>query len=348
MFGLTVCRSLALAAVICSAPAFAATPQFGEKFQPVEASVQQAAMGGGINVLGYDPGWQDHAKARFQPELFAPIRAAGFKTVRIAVQAFDFMKPDGSFDPAWLARLDGFIKAALDQGLIVILDEHDFWFCGRDPEGCRPKLKQFWRFMAPHYAQASNRLLFEILNEPNNAMTPALWNEQLLEMLAIIRESNPTRNVIIGPGLGNDVTALPKLELPENDRHIIATVHYYHPMDFTHQGAGFAGPPYDTHIGVTWGKPDEVKLLEDEFDGVKAWADAHRRPIFLGEFGVFDRGTMSERVKYTKAVRQAAEARGFSWAWWQFDGDFVLWDYAKPGWVEPLLEALLPAGKASQ
>jgi endoglucanase len=42
-------------------------------------------------------------------------------------------------------------------------------------------------------------------------------------------------------------------------------------------------------------------------------------------------------------VVRAAELRGFSWAWWQFDGDFVLWDFSKPGWVEPILNALIPS-----
>ncbi|MBP0500634.1 hypothetical protein J8J32_21400, partial [Mycobacterium tuberculosis] len=47
-----------------------------------DAAVQAAALGRGINVLGYDPIWSDPAKARFKPQHFAAIRAAGFKTVR--------------------------------------------------------------------------------------------------------------------------------------------------------------------------------------------------------------------------------------------------------------------------
>ena len=97
----SVCCGLAAAAMLLglSASASAEVPRLGEPFTPIDAATEQAAMGGGVNVLGYDPGWHDAAKWRFQPELFRTIHAAGFKTVRIAVQAFDFLGADGKFDP---------------------------------------------------------------------------------------------------------------------------------------------------------------------------------------------------------------------------------------------------------
>ena len=42
------------------------------------------------------------------------------------------------------------------------------------------------------------------------------------------------------------------------------------------------------------------------------------------------------------AVRSEAERRGFGWAYWQFEGDFVVWDMAKQQWVEPIRKALIP------
>jgi endoglucanase len=317
-------------------------PLFGETFTPVDAVAQNAAMGGGVNVLGYDPVWREPGKARFVPEHFRVIREAGFKNVRVVLQAFDFIDGSGKLDPRWLATLDGFVKVALDQGLTVILDEHDFTLCGKDTALCRTKLDAFWSTIAPHYKDASNRLVFEILNEPHEALTAEVWNKQLVESLAIIRASNPTRNVIIGPGNWNGLEFLPKLELPMSDQHIIVTVHYYHPMSFTHQGASWV-PQYEDKLGVTWGSAAEIKLLNDELDDVKAWSLVHKRPIFLGEFGAYDKAAMTDRAKWDGAVARAAEARGFSWAYWQFDPDFVLWDFSKPGWVEPILNALIPS-----
>jgi len=316
--------------------------QFGEAFVPADAAAQNAAMGAGVNVLGYDPVWREPGKARFVPEHFRIIREAGFKNVRVVLQAFAFIGSDGKLDPKWLATLDGFVKAALDQGLTVILDEHDFNLCAEDPGVCRTKVNAFWNEIAPHYKDASNRLIFELLNEPHGAVTDEMWNAMLAETLAVVRSTNPTRTVIVGPGHWNSLKSLPLLQLPQTDRHIIVTFHYYTPMEFTHQGATFVGPQIAAHTGVVWGSPAETKLLNDEFDEVKAWSVAHDRPIFLGEFGVYDRAAMGERVHWADAVARAAERRGFSWAWWQFDGDFVLWDFSEPGWVKPILNTLIP------
>jgi endoglucanase len=41
-------------------------------------------------------------------------------------------------------------------------------------------------------------------------------------------------------------------------------------------------------------------------------------------------------------VARAAEALGWSWAYWQFDNDFILWDMKADKWVEPILRALIP------
>ena len=141
------------------------------------------------------------------------------------------------------------------------------------------------------------------------------------------------RNVIIGPASFNNVGWLDKLVLPKNDRHIIITVHYYQPMSFTHQGANWT-PEYANFSGNTWGTPADYAALEKDFDGVQAWAKKNDRPILLGEFGAYDKGPLESRVKYTAAVARAAEKRGWAWAYWQFDSDFIVYDIDKDQWVE--------------
>ena len=44
----------------------------------------------------------------------------------------------------------------------------------------------------------------------------AAWNALHAEALAVIRKTNPTRNVIIGPAFWNNVGWLDKLELPDD------------------------------------------------------------------------------------------------------------------------------------
>jgi len=319
-----------------------ALPAFAQPFTPINAATQNMQMTRGVNVLGYDPVWTDPAKGRFQPRHFKIIHDGGFSAVRIALFSFDHMDSSNQLNPEWLMTLDTMVKAAVDEGLIVILDEHDFLICGKDAAVCKTKLNAFWTQIAPRFKDAPNTVIFEVLNEPHDAMTAEIWNPQLRETLAIIRATNPTRNVIVGPAGWNGMEQLPTLDLPADDQHIIVTFHDYHPMNFTHQGAAWAPAEVRSLSGVTWGSDADVTLLNKEFDTVKAWSDAHHRPIYLGEFGAYDKAPMESRVKWTAAMARGAEARGFSWGYWQLDGDFILYDLGKDEWVKPIRDALIP------
>ncbi len=301
---------------------------------------QVKMMGRGVNILGYDPIWRDPAQARFRLEHLARIKKAGFDTVRVNLHAFEHMDAENRINPAWLALLDRVVFAALAHKLTVILDEHNFSACGEKADACKPRLMAFWRQISRHYKDADEGVVFEILNEPNGQLGAAVWNRWLVEALAIIRQTNPTRNVVIGPVFWNNIEYLNALDLPKADRHIIATVHYYLPMEFTHQGAPwFSG---GSRTGVTWGTPAERSSMKKDFALVQRWAKAHDRPILLGEFGAYDKGDMASRVAYTAAAAREAEALGWAWTYWQFDGDFIVFDMKTDNWVKPIHDALVP------
>ncbi len=306
----------------------------------ITARDQVKTMARGINVLGYDPLWKDPAQARFQMRHFKTIKDGGFDTVRVNLQAFSHMDADNRLDPAWLKTLDQVVQAALAQKLTVILDEHDFNDCGADPVACKPRLVAFWKQIGEHYKDAPDGVVFELLNEPNKGLTDEVWNAWIVELLSVVRATNPTRNVVVGPAFWNNISHLDRLKLPEGDRHLIATVHYYLPMEFTHQGA--AWNPDTPKTGVTWGTPAERARMKTDFDGVQAWSKAHDRPILLGEFGAYDKGDMTSRAAYTAAAAREAEARGWAWSYWQFDSDFVAYDIKTDAWVEPIHGALIP------
>ena len=306
----------------------------------IAPAVQVKAMTRGVNVLGYDPIWKDPAQARFQMRHFKTIKDGGFNAVRINLHAFSHMDSGNRLDPAWLKTLDQAVQAALAQKLTVILDEHNFGDCGTDPAACKPKLIAFWKQIGERYKDAPDGVVFELLNEPNKGLTDELWNSWIAELLPVVRATNPTRNVIVGPAFWNNISHLDQLKLPENDRHLIATVHYYLPMEFTHQGASWN--PDTAKLGVTWGTPAERQRMKADFDTVQAWAKSHDRPMLLGEFGAYDKGDMASRAAYTAAAAREAEARGWAWAYWQFDSDFIVYDIKKDGWVEPIHEALVP------
>ncbi len=303
-------------------------------------------LGRGVNIIGYDPLWSSRDKARFHKKHFRLIAEAGFNHVRVNLHPWRDRKIDAQNRLAadWLETLDWVVKQALENKMLVILDLHEFQEMGRDAEGNRQRFLATWKQLAERYRHASDDVLFEILNEPNQKLTPELWNHYLRDALTVIRSSNPSRAVVVGPGFWNSVDYLDKLQLPVEDRHLIVTVHYYKPMAFTHQGAFWTGQK--DKVGVLWnGTAQEHAAVERDFDKVQAWAQKNQRPVYLGEFGAYDKGELASRVRYMSFVAREAERRGWSWGYWQFDGDFIVFDMKTQQWFEPILRALIPPSK---
>ena len=330
-------KSLFAAALMLALTAFAPSAAAQQAVEP------SPRLSRGVNVLGYDPIWQDPAKGRFQERHFAEIRRGGFDFVRVNLHAFRHMDERNRLSPAFLERLDWIVREASEAGLSVILDEHDFNACAEDVAACRVRLGAFWSQVAPRYRDAPKGVMFELMNEPHGPLDAATWNDFFPELLAIVRQTNPTRWVVIGPTNWNHVSQLPTLELPKDDRRIIATFHYYEPFRFTHQGASWVEEMKDVS-GIGWGSEADRARLRTDFAKAAEWARANSRPVLLGEFGAYDRGGIPQamRVAYTEAVAREAERNGFAWAAWQFDSDFIVWDMERDGWFEPIHRALVP------
>ena len=60
---------------LCIAALAAAT--LAQAKDPLTPAAQVAAMGRGVNIVGYDPLWQDASKARFQQKLVPILQELG-------------------------------------------------------------------------------------------------------------------------------------------------------------------------------------------------------------------------------------------------------------------------------
>ncbi|WP_082450048.1 glycoside hydrolase family 5 protein [Sphingomonas sp. Leaf231] len=296
----------------------------------------------GVNIIGYDPIWQDRSRARFQSRHFKIIRQGGFDFVRVVLQSFRHMNAQNRLDPRWLETLDWVVSEASAAGLSVILDEHDFDVCSKAPDACEPKLLAFWRQIGDRYRDAPDTVLFELLNEPHAPLDAARWNAMLARLIPMVRATNPRRTLVIGPTRWNNLEELPTLQLPKSDRNILVTFHSYEPFRFTHQGASWAGEAADLK-NIPFTVADEARIRSD-YDKVAAWSKANDRPVLMGEFGAYEKsGTpVAARARYTATVRREAEAHGFPWAYWQFDSDFIVYDIDRDRWAEPIRAALIP------
>ena len=322
----------------------------GPKYVEISAKDEVAQMGAGVSVIAGWDGYWNGGSTKFKLSQIRKIKEAGFTTIRIPLSTFDknamHMDAQGHLDPKYLKKLDAVVDAAISAKLFVIIDEHDYDTCSKDADACAQILPNVWYELSDHYKNAPNSVMFELLNEPHDKIDATTWNAWIPDLLGIVRQTNPTRNVIIGPTHWNSSADLPLLQLPA-DKHIIVTFHYYEPMTFTHQGATWVGPEIEKERGeFHWtGTPDQMAKLNGDFDKIAAWAQANDRPILLGEYGTYAKySAMDDRVAWTRAVSKAAADRGFARIAWEFaegpDG-FTLYDQDKNQWVEPIKNAVL-------
>ena len=302
-------------------------------------------LGRGINLgNALDAPSEGEWGLTLQPEYFEAIKQAGFDSVRIPVRWATHTGPGPDFliDPVFLARVDWAVDQALSRGLATVLNAHHDDDLYKDPAKHEARLKATWRQIATRYRGRPDLLYFELLNEPNGGLTDEGWQAMFPGLLAIVRESNPRRPVIIGPGHWNNVDNLKGLSLPESDRMLIGTFHYYSPFHFTHQGAEWVQGS-QAWKGETWtGTSPQIEALGKDFAKADAWSKAHGRPVYLGEFGAYSAADMNSRAKWTAAVSRAAERQGFSWAYWEFASGFGAYNKDEARWRSPLKDALIP------
>ncbi len=303
-------------------------------------------LGKGINLgnaleAPYEGAWDMF----IHEEYLQKIKEAGFESVRIPIRwnAHAMENHPYTIYESFFNRVDEVVAWSLDRGLAVMINIHHYNELMENPQQHRQRLMKLWEQIAGHYKDYTEELVFEILNEPHDNLTPNLWNQYLADALEIIRQTNPKRVVAIGTANWGGFGGLQDLEMPSNDRQLIATVHYYNPFQFTHQGASWAGDHTDEWLGTTWDATDTEKAeVDEDFDAVRDWAETNNRPIHVGEFGAFSTADDKSRERWTTYVREASEEREFSWAYWEFGAGFGVYNRNTGQWRDYLLRALIP------
>ncbi|PIS29547.1 MAG: endoglucanase [Candidatus Marinimicrobia bacterium CG08_land_8_20_14_0_20_45_22] len=278
-----------------------------------------------------------------QDSYFDTIKSAGFNAVRIPIRWSAHAAADSPYtiSPVFMNRVRHVVSTALTKNLAVVINIHHYDEIFQSPSVHQARFLSLWRQIGVQFKDASNHLVFEILNEPHDQLTASLWNEYLSSALAVIRETNPHRTVIIGVAEWGGLAALNKLSIPESDTNLIVTLHYYEPFSFTHQGAEWVTGSNEW-LGTTWmATTTEKSNLEENFDQIKVWADDHHRPIFIGEFGAYSKADMTSRALWTQYVVSACQERDFSWAYWEFCSGFGAFDTKTGTWRQSLLNALI-------
>lgn len=279
-----------------------------------------------------------------EEEYFDLIKQAGFQSVRIPIRwsAHTTRVPPYVIDTQFLRRVDWAVEQALSRGLAAIINVHHYEELMQEPAAHKARFLAIWGEVAAYFKDRPLMLFFELLNEPSYHLTPSLWNEYAREAIALVRESNPYRTILVSPGFWGNFRFLDQLVLPEHESNVIVSIHYYEPFEFTHQGAEWVAGS-NAWLGTTWnGTVAEQQAIELAFRSAVNWATAQNRPLNLGEFGAYSKADMDSRVRWTAFVARTAEAFGMSWHYWEFISGFGAYDGQAGSWREPLLRALIP------
>jgi endoglucanase len=140
----------------------------------------------------------------------------------------------------------------------------------------------------------------------------------------------------------SSVAGLGSLELPADER-LVATVHYYEPFRFTHQGAGWE-PGSAAWLGTRWGTDADHAAVTADLELAAGWARERGVPLYVGEFGVLENADPGSRLRWTAWVRHELSRLGLPWAYWDFATDFGVYDLERGEWRSELLAALRAEG----
>lgn len=300
-------------------------------------------LGRGVNLGdALDAPYEGDWSLTLKEEFFPLIAQAGFDSIRVPIRWTTHAEdaPPYTIDPQFFERIDWVLANAQANGLAVVIDHHHYDQVMSDPAGQHDKFVAMWRQIATRYQNAPDSVIFELLNEASGEFTATGWNRLVAELVAVIRETNPTRAILVGPIEYNKIVGLPSLKLPD-DPNLIVTFHYYEPFSFTTQGAEWMEGAM-AWLGNTWeGNAIQRDVIEHDFAKVATWARVNQRPIYLGEFGAINKADNQSRVRWTKAVAQSASSHGFSLAYWEFASGFGLYDRESQQWNQELLNAVL-------
>ncbi len=322
-------------------------------------------------------------RTHIQEDDFARLDSLGFDFVRIPIDEVQFWDEEGNKLPeAWqllTQALDWSVKHHLRAIVdLHIIRSHYFNAVNEGQENAntlftsekaQQDLINLWYQLSEALKGYSNdSVAYEFMNEPV-APEHEQWNQLVAKVHAALRKVEPKRTLVIGSNLWQGYQTIKYLRVPENDKNIVLSFHYYNPMILTHYGAWW------TPIGKYKGKvnypgilvskedyeaaPDSLKpelepYLTQEYNIDKIRADfkdaieaakKYNLQLFCGEWGVYEPVDRNLAYAWTKDMLKVFDEFNIAWTTWCYDADFGFWDQKKHDFKDKPLVDLLMASK---
>lgn len=304
-------------------------------------------LGGWLSQCDYS---KDRLDNFIQEADFAKIASWGADHVRLPFDYNIIQTEDGILIEDGFARIQKAVDYCEEYGLNLVLDLHKtkgFSFDeGEKQVGffeSQPLQNRFyalWEEMAKRFGRYSDRVAFELLNEVTDKEFMDEWNRISTECIKKIRVFAPDTVILIGGYWNNSPEAVEDL-LPPYDDKIVYNMHCYDPLKFTHQGATWT----DMIIPEERFSFDEMNIKTEDFlqtfAAAREAAQKNNTVLYCGEYGVIDRVTPEDTVKWFKTIHAAFIEMGISRCAWSYkEMDFGLSDERLSDVIDTLIQYL--------
>ena len=263
-------------------------------------------------------------------ELILFVKASGFNSIRIPVTWEPHMDESYSVDERWMDRVAEIVDYAYGEGMYVIINaHHDRWYIPSAENEARAKevMRILWKQIALRFAEYDERLLFESMNEPRLIGTAHEWTPGTAEAQRIVNElnevfvktvrecggNNAGRYLVLPTyGANSKPEAIEAFRLPEGEKHLIASVHFYNPHSF----ASAEG----THARWSRDIPEDTEQINRTIRALEHHFTGKGIPAMVGEFGAADKGNLSARLDWTSYITEKARQSNIVCFWWDPGG----------------------------
>jgi hypothetical protein len=256
---------------------------------------------------------------------FDDYKNAGFTAIRIPITWDLHLSKTAPYavDSSWMTHVEQVVDSGLKSNLVIIINaHHEGWIKNSYTDANKERFDSLWSQIARRFRNKSDKLIFEIINEPN-PMTLVNVNELNKRTLKTIRRTNSTRIVIFSGNSYSNSAELIAATIPDiNDKYLIGYYHSYDPYPFGLKGTG------------SYGSETDKARTNGIFDRVSNWSVQTGIPVILGEYGYMRKCDYNSRMcAYATAVEYAL-AHGIPAFAWDDNGDFPIYNRKSGGFNE--------------
>ena len=284
------------------------------------AQMQKGINLGNTHEPPTEAGWNNPKAEEYYFDLY---KEAGFQCVRIPVRWDNYTGKTSPYEITdyWLNRIEQVVDWGLERGLFIVINaHHEEWIKSDYSETNQARFDSIWSQIAERFKNKSEKLLFEIINEPYG-LTRTQNDDLHAGALSVIRKTNPTRLVIFQGHNWGGSEELITAAIPE-DNYLIGSFHSYDPYLFGLEGQG------------TWGSSADYNELDRKFKAVADWSAEKNIPVFLGEYGALNKGDYNSRMRHYRAYLELSYKYGFTPVAWDDGGDFRIMERQQHDWNE--------------